>query len=103
VEYRITWYYDNGTKIDDIEIEFEENGQIVSFGFYETEVPIDPIPQFIEIVVQWLIIGLFASIFLTAILITASRMNKHNRKEERRARAQGPFPPSTTKGKGPYF
>ena len=42
VEYEITWYYENGTKIDSIEIEFEENGQIVSFGFFEEEVPYDP-------------------------------------------------------------
>jgi len=39
VEYIIKIYHLNGTLLETREIELEENNQVVSFGFYEEEVP----------------------------------------------------------------
>ena len=38
IEYQIKTFHTNGTKLDELDLEFKENGQIVSFGFFSAEV-----------------------------------------------------------------
>jgi len=44
IEYIITAYDLNGTKLDVKYVELDKNNKIVNFGFYSTEVPITPRP-----------------------------------------------------------
>ena len=53
VEYEITAYFLNGTKIEKRYIKLDSHNKIVSFGFYETEVPDTPEPLE-DIVENWI-------------------------------------------------
>jgi hypothetical protein len=44
VEYDVVWSYENGTRISSMDFDFEDNGQIISFGFYDVVVPYNPDP-----------------------------------------------------------
>ncbi len=44
VEYLLQIYHLNGTLLEEKEVELDSNNKIVSFGFFETEVPYNPEP-----------------------------------------------------------
>ena len=51
VEYFIQIYHLNGTLLETKDIELDENNQVVSFGFFEIEVPYDPEPLIFDFTV----------------------------------------------------
>ena len=74
VEYEIRWYYINGSKIDEMTLELEDNFQVVSFGFYSTEVPIDPTPIIFSYqILFYFALGLFIIIIIGIIIFIRLR------------------------------
>ena len=50
VEYLLRIYHLNGTLLEEKEVELDSNNKIVSFGFFETHIPVDPNPFFVDFV-----------------------------------------------------
>lgn len=44
VDYEVRYYDTNKNKLGELEIDLNKNNKIVSFGFYDVEVPISPLP-----------------------------------------------------------
>jgi hypothetical protein len=84
VEYKIVWYHENGTEIDSMDLEFEENGQIVSFGFYDFTVPYNPIPDLTSLFVDWALIFICIACIVG---IPAGLIYKYKRKKLKEYRA----------------
>ncbi|KKN47245.1 hypothetical protein LCGC14_0664660, partial [marine sediment metagenome] len=65
IEYKISWYWENGTFIEHLDFELQDNGQIVSFGFFSTEItPTAITPQINWILVVVIIVLVVAVLFI---------------------------------------
>ena len=76
--------YINGTKDEEMDIELDEEYKIVDFGFYETEVPIIPLPQVVEAFVQWAMILLFFMIFGVIAVVVWYKIKMEEIKKKKR-------------------
>ncbi|MFX0023769.1 MAG: hypothetical protein ACFE9S_15690, partial [Candidatus Hermodarchaeota archaeon] len=79
VEYKFRIYYLNGSLIQEKKIELDSNNKIVSFGFFEEEVPFDPEPILIDftIIIAFIVI---ISVFALIGMILYVRMKVKNSK-----------------------
>jgi len=84
VEYKIIWNNENGTEIDSLEFELEDNGQIVSFGFYTAVVPYNPLPDMENWMVYWIIIIVFIVIFGGIAIVIYYKYKVKKLREKRR-------------------
>jgi hypothetical protein len=84
VDYIISYYHVNGTKIGDVRITLDANNQIVSFGWYtEEQVPTVPTKEILALTGQmWLDIVVIISCFLTIISFTLYLLRKYIKKNK---------------------
>jgi len=78
-EYTLTYYYTNGTEIDEIEFELESNNQIISFGWYSTEVPIDPTPIIADFMTLFFFV-IFIFIAYVCLQVLYIRLQREHRR-----------------------
>jgi hypothetical protein len=84
VDYIISYYHMNGTKIGDTRITLETNNQIVSFGWYtEEQVPTVPTKELISLAGQmWLDILAIISCFIVVISFILYLLRKYYKKNK---------------------
>ena len=78
-----------------------KKNKTVEFGFFDTEVPEVPLPQFVEGVTQWLIIGVIVLIAIIIVVFVYYKLKIAQWKQERRNRVENPYPLAKTKN--PYI
>ncbi|KKM07259.1 hypothetical protein LCGC14_1735680, partial [marine sediment metagenome] len=101
IEYEIIWSFENGTEIDSMDFELDENGVIVSFGFYDVEVPYDPLPLTVSTTIIIAFIGIIALIIVIIVISWAyMKSSKEEVPEETRKRHKRKASVKTNKG---YF
>ena len=101
VVYEITAFALNGTELDTKTVNLSSNNEIVSFGFYSTEVPIVPVPQFVEVITQRSLVLIFGFIFGIVAIIVYYRLQKEKMKKDRRN--PNGYNSSISKSKTPYY
>lgn len=86
VDYIISYYHINGTKIGDKRITLDSNNQIVSFGFYSEEVPPVPIDEIVKyensMFLDIIVIVLCFTIVIAAILYFYRKLYKKNKQQQ---------------------
>ena len=92
----------NGTSDEEKEVDLDEEYTIVDFGFYETEVPIIPVPQFIEALSQWSIALVVIFIFAVIAIIVYYKLKSDKAKEKKR-NPNGYMPSTSKLQKNPFF
>ena len=101
IEYEISIYeVGNDTRLYHDEILLDQPFKLVDFGFFEQEVPIVPVPEFLNIMTQWGIILLFISIFTLIGFIAWVKFKKEQYKKDRRELG---YTPSVIKKDSPFY
>ncbi|MHA1106660.1 MAG: hypothetical protein ACTSPN_13230, partial [Promethearchaeota archaeon] len=78
----------NGTKDEDNDVDLKEEYTVVDFGFYETEVPKYPVPQFLEALVQWSMAIVFIAIVGIIGIVVYYKINSDKEKKYREMQRQ---------------